>query len=159
MSVYQYKANTIKGNEVSLQEYEGKVMLIVNTASECGFTPQFTELQELYEKYQNEGFTVLGFPCNQFGGQDPGNNEQIAEFCSLNFGVTFPMFGKVDVNGEEAHPLFTYLSNEAPGILGSKTIKWNFTKFLVDKNGQVIDRYAPNTSPSKLVKDIENLLK
>lgn len=159
MSVYQYKANTIKGNEVSLQEYEGKVMLIVNTASECGFTPQFTELQELYEKYQNEGFTVLGFPCNQFGGQDPGNNEQIAEFCSLNFGVTFPMFGKVDVNGEEAHPLFTYLSNEAPGILGSKTIKWNFTKFLVDKNGQVVDRYAPNTSPSKLVKDIENLLK
>jgi glutathione peroxidase len=159
MSVYQYKANTIKGNDVSLQEYEGKVMLIVNTASECGFTPQFTELQELYQKYQNEGFTVLGFPCNQFGGQEPGNNEQIAEFCSLNFGVTFPMFGKVDVNGEEAHPLFTYLSNEAPGIMGSKTIKWNFTKFLVDKKGQVVDRYAPNTSPSKLVKDIENLLK
>lgn len=158
MNVYQFKAKTIKGKEVSLEEFSGKVLLIVNTASECGFTPQYAELQEIYNQYQDKGFSVLGFPCNQFGRQEPGNEEQIAEFCSLHYGVGFPMFAKVDVNGDHAHPLFKYLSEEAPGILGSKVIKWNFTKFLVDQNGKVIDRYAPTTNPKEIVNDIESLL-
>jgi glutathione peroxidase len=158
MSVYPYKARTIKGEEVSLEEYKGKVLLIVNTASKCGFTSQYAELQEMYDHYKETGFTILGFPCNQFGSQEPGNDEEIAEFCSLNYGVTFPMFSKVDVNGEHAHPLFSYLAEKAPGILGSKAIKWNFTKFLVDRNGKVIERYAPNTSPSKIITDIESLV-
>lgn len=158
MSVYTYSAKTIKGEEVSLEAYKGNVLLIVNTASECGFTPQFADLQKLYEQYKDQGFAVLGFPCNQFGGQEPGAEAEIDEFCSLNYGVNFPMFAKVDVNGEHAHPLFEYLAEEAPGLLGSKAIKWNFTKFLVDRNGKVVDRYAPNTSPTKIVKDIESLL-
>jgi glutathione peroxidase len=158
MTVYEYQAKNIKGEEVSLENYKDKVLLIVNTASKCGFTPQYTQLQEVYEEYKDKGLAVLGFPCNQFGSQEPGNEEEIAEFCSLNFGVTFPMFAKVDVNGENAHPLFKYLAEEAPGIMGSKAIKWNFTKFLVDRNGKVVDRYAPNTAPNKIVHDIENLL-
>lgn len=158
MTVYEYQAKNIKGEEVSLENYKDQVLLIVNTASKCGFTPQYTQLQEVYEQYKEKGLTVLGFPCNQFGSQEPGNEAEIAEFCSLNFGVTFPMFAKVDVNGENAHPLFKYLEEEAPGIMGSKAIKWNFTKFLVDRNGNVVDRYAPNTAPTKIVQDIENLL-
>jgi glutathione peroxidase len=158
MTVYEYQAKTIKGEEVSLENFKDNVLLIVNTASKCGFTPQYTQLQEVYEEYKDKGLTVLGFPCNQFGSQEPGNEEEIAEFCSLNFGVTFPMFAKVDVNGENAHPLFKYLAEEAPGIMGSKAIKWNFTKFLVDRNGKVVDRYAPNTAPTKIVEDIESLL-
>jgi glutathione peroxidase len=158
MSIYQFEATTIRGEEVSLEAYKDQVVLIVNTASECGFTPQFKELQELYETYKSKGFTVLGFPCNQFGGQEPGSETAIAEFCSLNFGVNFPMFSKVDVNGANAHPLFKYLAEEAPGILGSKLIKWNFTKFLIDRNGKPVERYGSNTSPNKIKDDIESLL-
>jgi glutathione peroxidase len=158
VSVYPYTTRTIKGEEVSLESYKGDVLLIVNTASQCGFTPQFAELQTIYEQYKEKGFSVLGFPCNQFGGQDPGSEEEIEQFCSLNYGVSFPMFAKIDVNGDNAHPLFQHLAKEAPGILGSKAIKWNFTKFLVDRSGKVIERYAPNTSPVKITKDIESLL-
>jgi glutathione peroxidase len=158
MSIYDFQVKTIKGEEKSLQDYEGKVLLIVNVASKCGFTPQYKGLQELYEQYKEQGFEVLGFPCNQFMTQEPGTNEEIANFCELNYGVTFPMFAKVDVNGENAHPLFTYLCNEAPGILGSKAVKWNFTKFLVDKNGNVIDRFAPQKAPEELKSEIEKLL-
>jgi glutathione peroxidase len=158
MSIYSFHAKTIKGEEISLESYKGQVLLIVNTASQCGFTPQYAELQQVYEQYKDKGLAILGFPCNQFGGQEPGSEEEIAEFCSINYGVTFPIFAKVDVNGEKAHPLFKYLAEEAPGILGSKAIKWNFTKFLVDRNGKVRERYAPNTAPSKMISDIESLL-
>ena len=142
MSVYEYQAKTINGEEKSLADFEGKVLLIVNTASECGFTPQFKGLQELYKEIGNEKFEILGFPCNQFGGQDPGSDEEISSFCSANYGVSFPMFSKVDVKGENAHPLFKYLTSEQKGIL-TEDIKWNFTKFLVDKNGKVVDRFSP----------------
>lgn len=158
MTVYDYRVKTIKGEEVSLENYKDQVLLIVNTASKCGFTPQYGQLQEIYDQYKERGFAVLGFPCNQFGSQEPGDEAEIEEFCTLNFGVNFPMFAKVDVNGENADPLFQHLAEEAPGIMGSKAIKWNFTKFLVDRNGKVIDRYAPNTAPTKMVQDIENLL-
>jgi glutathione peroxidase len=158
MTVYDYSAKTIKGEEVSLENYKDQVLLIVNTASKCGFTPQYGQLQEIYDQYKDKGFAVLGFPCNQFGSQEPGDEAEIEEFCTLNFGVNFPMFAKIDVNGETADPLFQYLAEEAPGIMGSKAIKWNFTKFLVDRTGRVIDRYAPNTAPTKMVQDIENLL-
>ncbi|PRD39647.1 UNVERIFIED_CONTAM: bsaA [Trichonephila clavipes] len=133
-------------------------MLIVNTASKCGFTPQFTGLEALYEKYKGQGFAVLGFPCNQFLNQDPGDEQEIASFCSMDYGVTFPMFAKIEVNGPGAHPLFQHLTQEAPGLLGSKAIKWNFTKFLVDRNGRVVDRYAPTTKPEDIAKDIEKAL-
>ncbi|MHC0037767.1 glutathione peroxidase [Pseudoneobacillus sp. C159] len=158
MNIYSFSAKTIKGEEISLEKYQDQVLLIVNTASQCGFTPQYAELQQVYQQYKDQGLTILGFPCNQFGGQEPGNEQEIAEFCSLNYGVTFPMFAKVNVNGEKAHPLFQYLATEAPGILGSKAIKWNFTKFLIDRNGIVRERYAPNTPPTKIISDIENLL-
>ncbi|SDM44796.1 glutathione peroxidase [Fictibacillus solisalsi] len=158
MSVYEYQAKTIMGEEKSLQEYEGKVLVIVNTASKCGFTPQYKELQALYDEFKDQGVEILGFPCNQFAGQEPGNEEEIQEFCQLNYGVAFPMFAKVDVKGDHVHPLFTYLTNEAPGILGSKAIKWNFTKFLVNKQGAVVSRYSPQTSPKDMKKDIEALL-
>jgi glutathione peroxidase len=158
MTVYDYSVKTIKGEEVSLENYKDQVLLIVNTASKCGFTPQYGQLQEIYDQYKDRGFAVLGFPCNQFGSQEPGDEVEIEEFCTLNFGVNFPMFAKIDVNGENANPLFQYLAEEAPGIMGSKAIKWNFTKFLVDRTGKVIDRYAPNTAPTKMVQDIENLL-
>ncbi|NHM29210.1 glutathione peroxidase [Neobacillus terrae] len=159
MSVYSFRAKTISGKEVSMEEYNGRVLLIVNTASKCGFTPQYQELQELYEKYKDRGFSVLGFPCNQFMNQEPGTEEEIESFCQVNYGVTFPMFEKVDVNGKDAHPLFVYLTENAPGLLGIKAVKWNFTKFLVDSNGNVIKRFAPATKPKDIIPDIEALLK
>ncbi|CAM4182838.1 glutathione peroxidase [Bacillus manliponensis] len=159
MTVYNFSAKTITGEEVSLRKYEGKVLVIVNVASKCGFTPQYKGLQALYEKYEKEGLEILGFPCNQFGAQEPGNEEEITSFCELNYGVTFPMFAKVGVNGKNAHPLFTYLTEQAPGILGMKAVKWNFTKFLVDREGNVVNRFAPQTKPEELEKEIEKLLK
>ncbi|BDG35985.1 glutathione peroxidase [Parageobacillus sp. VR-IP] len=158
MSVYDFTVKTIRGKEQSLADYKGKVLLIVNTASKCGFTPQYKELQELYEQYRDRGFVVLGFPCNQFGHQEPGTEEEIEQFCQVNYGVTFPMFAKVDVNGENAHPLFQYLKEKASGVLGTKVIKWNFTKFLVDRNGNVVARFASQTRPSELKSEIEKLL-
>ncbi|KJL02871.1 glutathione peroxidase [Priestia aryabhattai] len=158
MSVYEYSAKTIKDEDVSLSNYQGDVLLIVNTASKCGFTPQYKDLQALYEEEKENGLTVLGFPCNQFGGQEPGSSNDIEQFCKLNYGVSFPMFAKVDVKGEHAHPLFTYLTEQAPGLLGSKGIKWNFTKFLVNRQGEVVKRYAPQTAPKDIQKDIKELL-
>lgn len=158
MSVYQYEAKKINGENISLSEYKGDVLLIVNTASNCGFTPQYKELQELFEQYKEKGFTVLGFPCNQFMNQEPGTEIDIQSFCEMNFGVTFPLFSKVDVNGKNAHPLFQYLTEEAPGVLGMKAVKWNFTKFLVNRTGEVVERYAPNTNPKEIAQDIEKLI-
>ena len=157
-TVYDFEALSITGKKVSLQAYQGKVLLIVNTASACGFTPQFGGLEKLHLDHINKGLVVLGFPCNQFGAQDSGSNDEIAEFCQLNYGVSFPMMAKVDVNGADAHPLFKWLSAQAPGLLGSKSIKWNFTKFLVGKDGAVIRRYAPTDTPESLAKDIEAAL-
>lgn len=159
MSIYDYAVDNIRGEKVSLENYKGKPMLIVNTASKCGFTPQFAGLQNLYDEFKDHDFEILGFPSNQFGQQDPGSNEEISEFCQLNYGVTFPMFEKLEVKGSSAHPLFQYLSKEAPGILGSKAIKWNFTKFLIDSNGKPVKRYSPQTTPDKIEADIRELLK
>ncbi|WP_046213060.1 glutathione peroxidase [Paenibacillus wulumuqiensis] len=159
MSIYSYKAVSMRGEEVSLEQYKGKTLLIVNTASKCGLTPQFTGLQELYDKFKDQNFEVLGFPSNQFANQDPGSDEEISEFCQLNYGVSFPMFQKINVNGASAHPLFQYLSEQAPGILGSKAIKWNFTKFLIDAKGHPIKRYAPKTTPDKIEADIQKQLR
>jgi glutathione peroxidase len=152
-----FSATTLDGREQSLADYAGKVALVVNTASECGLTPQYEGLQALYEKYADQGLVVLGFPCNQFGGQEPGTAEEISGFCERNYGVTFPMFAKIDVNGPDAHPLFTWLREEKGGLLGDK-IKWNFTKFLVGRDGRVIERYAPTTAPDALEGDIEKAL-
>ncbi len=146
------------GTETDLSDYAGKVLLIVNTASKCGFTPQYEGLEALHRKYGARGFEVLGFPCNQFGGQEPGDAAEIANFCSLTYDVTFPVFAKVDVNGDAAAPVFKHLKKAAPGLLGSEAIKWNFTKFLVDRDGNVVDRYAPTTKPADIEKDIERLL-
>ncbi len=157
-TVYDFEALSIDGKKVSLKKFQGKALLIVNTASACGFTPQFAGLEKLHETYGQQGLVVLGFPCNQFGAQDAGSNDEIAGFCQLNFGVTFPMMAKIDVNGTTAHPLYQWLSKEAPGLLGSKSIKWNFTKFLVAKDGSVLKRYAPTDTPESLVKDIEAAL-
>jgi glutathione peroxidase len=157
-NIYDFSAVTMQGTDVSLSDFKGKVLLIVNTASKCGFTPQFKGLEALYQQYQGKGFEILGFPCNQFGNQDPGSNEEIKKFCELNYGVTFPMFEKVDVNGDSAHPLFKFLKKQAPGFIGTEAIKWNFTKFLVDRNGKVIDRYAPTDAPENFEKDIAALL-
>ena len=157
-TIYDFKAATIAGKEASLSDYQGKVVLIVNTASKCGFTPQFAGLESLYEKYKDRGLVILGFPCNQFGAQEPGTESEIQEFCQLNYGVKFPTFGKIDVNGKDAHPLFKFLTSEKPGILGIEAIKWNFTKFLVDKSGNPVKRYAPNTKPEDIAADIEKLL-
>ncbi|MCJ7842548.1 glutathione peroxidase [Lederbergia sp. NSJ-179] len=157
MSVYDFSAKTMDGEEKSLADYKGKVLLIVNTASKCGFTPQFEGLQKLYETYKDQGFEILGFPCNQFSNQDPGTNAEIANFCQKNYGVSFQMFSKIDVKGEHAHPLFVYLTQEAKGMI-TKQIKWNFTKFLIDKNGEVLDRFAPQTKPESLDKEIEKAL-
>ncbi len=157
-SIYDFEAQQITGKDISLSEFKGKVMLIVNTASKCGFTPQFGGLEELHKAYTGKGLVVLGFPCNQFGSQDPGADGEIAEFCQVNYGVSFPMMGKVEVNGPAAHPLYKWLSSEARGLLGSKSIKWNFTKFLVGKDGQVIRRYAPTDKPADLAKDIDKAL-
>ncbi|MGG4491852.1 glutathione peroxidase [Metabacillus idriensis] len=159
MSIYDIKVKNINGEEQSMSSYKGKVLVIVNTASKCGFTPQYKGLQELYERYQSDGLEILGFPCNQFMSQEPGAEEEIKSFCEINYGVTFPMFAKVDVNGSEAHPLFTQLTSEAPGLLGSKAVKWNFTKFLVDRNGRAVERFSPNTDPKELEESIQKLLK
>jgi len=157
-TVFDFTAQDIAGKDVDLSQYQGKVLLIVNTASKCGFTPQYKGLQALFEKYRERGLEVLGFPCNQFGHQEPGDEAAISEFCELNFGVDFPLFGKIDVNGDNAHPLYRHLKEEAPGLLGSKAVKWNFTKFLVNRDGQVVKRYAPTDKPESLAKDIEKLL-
>lgn len=157
-TIYDIPCQTIQGKEETLANNKGKVLLIVNTASQCGFTPQFRELEDLYKKYHAQGLEILGFPCNQFGSQDPGRDEDILAFCQTNYGVTFPMFAKIEVNGHGAHPLFQHLKAEAPGILGSGAIKWNFTKFLVDKTGAVKERYAPATKPSDLEPAINALL-
>ncbi|PYE45472.1 glutathione peroxidase [Paenibacillus barcinonensis] len=158
MSVYDYKVNSLRGQEIEMSQYRGKVLLIVNTASQCGLTPQFKGLQELKDQFQEAPFEVLGFPSNQFA-QEKGSSDDIAEFCQMNYGVSFPMFEKIDVNGASAHPLFQHITKEAPGLLGSKAIKWNFTKFLVDQEGKVVKRYAPQTTPDKIVEDIQKLLK
>ncbi|MDR7096803.1 glutathione peroxidase [Hydrogenophaga laconesensis] len=157
-SIYDFDAQSIDGKTVPLRQFEGQPLLIVNTASACGFTPQFGGLEKLHKTYGERGLVVLGFPCNQFGSQDPGSNDEIASFCQLNYGVSFPMMEKIDVNGANAHPLYQWLTAEAPGLLGSKAIKWNFTKFLVGKDGRVIKRYAPQDAPEKLAKDIEAAL-
>lgn len=155
--IYDYIVKDNEGRDISLKDFEGKVLLIVNTATKCGFTPQYEGLEALYEKYKDRGFVILDFPCNQFGGQAPGNSDEIKSFCSLNFGTTFPQFEKVDVNGENESPLFTYLKSQQKGIMGG-AIKWNFTKFLVDRNGKVTDRFAPYTKPEKIEEKIEELL-
>jgi glutathione peroxidase len=157
-TAYDFETQSIDGRPVSLKEYAGKVLLVVNTASACGFTPQFGGLQLLHERYKDRGLVVVGFPCNQFGSQDPGSNAEIGQFCERNFGVSFPMMSKVDVNGSKADPLFKWLTTEAPGLLGIKAIKWNFTKFLVGKDGRVVKRYAPQDAPESLSKDIEAAL-
>ena len=157
-TVYDFEARQIDGQDIALSAFKGKVMLIVNTASQCGFTPQFGGLEELHKAYADKGLVVLGFPCNQFGAQDPGNDSDIASFYQVNYGVSFPMMSKIDVNGPTAHPLYQWLSAEAPGLLGSKSIKWNFTKFLVGKDGRVVKRYAPLDKPADLAKDIEAAL-
>lgn len=156
-NIYQFEAELLDGKNKSFADYEGKVLLIVNIASKCGFTPQFAGLEKLYEKYKDQGLEILGFPCNQFGGQDPGTNEQIGDFCQKNYGVHFPMFAKVDVKGPEAHILFRYLTNNSKGILGNG-IKWNFTKFLIGKDGTILNRYAPTTKPETLENDIQAAL-
>ena len=153
-----FSADTLQGQTQSLAEYAGKVLLIVNTASHCGFTPQYAGLEALYQKHQDRGLVVLGFPCNQFGAQEPGSESEIGAFCQKNYGVTFPMFAKIDVNGEHAHPLYQHLKKAAPGALGSEAIKWNFTKFLVSRDGQTVKRYASTTAPEALSEDIEKLL-
>ena len=157
-SIYDFSVKDIHGKPVKLDRYRGKVMLIVNTASECGFTPQYKGLEAMYEKLHDKGLEVLGFPCNQFGGQEPGSEKEIAQFCELNYGVTFPMFAKVDVNGNNTAPLYKFLKSEKPGVLGSEAIKWNFTKFLVDREGNVVKRYAPNDTPESIAKDLEKTL-
>lgn len=157
-TVYDFEAQQISGKTVPLSKFKGKVLLIVNTASACGFTPQFAGLEDLHQQYGDKGLVVLGFPCNQFGAQDSGTNDEIASFCQVNYGVSFPMMQKIDVNGSNAHPLYQWLAQEAPGLLGTKAIKWNFTKFLVGKDGTVLQRYAPTDTPQSLKKDIEAAL-
>ncbi|MFB7141878.1 glutathione peroxidase [Gottfriedia sp. NPDC056225] len=159
MGIYDFQVKDSKGETVSLSDYKDQVIIVVNTASACGYTPQYKDLQALYEEYKEQGLVILGFPCNQFMNQEPGSNEEIQSFCELNYGVSFPVFGKIDVNGDKADPLFKYLSSEAPGIMGLKSIKWNFTKFIIDKNGEVIERFAPQTNPQELRPTLEKLLK
>ncbi|KHT59775.1 glutathione peroxidase [Alteromonas macleodii] len=158
MALYEHAITLNNGEQTTLEQYKGKVLLIVNTASKCGFTPQYEGLESLYNKYNDKGFEILGFPCDQFGHQEPGSDEDIAQFCSLNFGVSFPLFKKTNVNGPDANPLFEELKNEAPGLLGTKRIKWNFTKFLVNAQGKVLKRYAPTVKPEAIEKDIAKLL-
>jgi glutathione peroxidase len=158
MNVYDFQATALDGKPVDLAQYRGKVLLIVNTASKCGFTPQYQGLETVYRELRGRGLEVLGFPCNQFGAQEPGTEEEIGAFCEKNYGVSFPMFAKVDVNGDDAHPLWKYLKGEAPGVLGTEAIKWNFTKFLIGRDGTVAKRYAPTTKPEEIADDIERLL-
>jgi glutathione peroxidase len=157
-NIYDFTATSAAGDDVALADYRGRVLLIVNTASKCGFTPQYDGLEALQQQYGERGFSVLAFPCNQFGQQEPGSEAEIVEFCTTRFNTSFPIFGKIDVNGEHAHPLYTHLKSSAPGVLGSKAIKWNFTKFLVDAKGEVVERYGSNTKPEKIAADIERLL-
>ncbi|MDR3428041.1 MULTISPECIES: glutathione peroxidase [Silvimonas] len=157
-SLYGIHVDDIQGNDVAMERFRGQVLLIVNVASRCGFTPQYEGLQAIYQRFHDKGLQVLGFPCNQFGAQEPGEDAEILDFCSTSFGVQFPMFSKVDVNGSGAHPLYQFLKSEHPGLLGTESIKWNFTKFLVDREGNVVDRYAPTATPESLVADIEKLL-
>jgi len=158
MSVYDFEAVGITGETISLSAYEGKVLLIVNTASGCGFTPQYEGLEALYRQYNDQGLVVLGFPCNQFGGQEPGSDKEIADFCKTSFDVDFPLFSKIDVNGDKAHPLYAYLKKDKPGFLGSGMIKWNFTKFLVGRDGEPVKRYAPTVKPEEIEDDIKAAL-
>lgn len=157
-SIYGFTVNRLDGSSEHLQNYQGKVLLIVNTASQCGFTPQYEGLEALYKKYKDQGFAVLGFPCNQFGAQEPGNAAEIASFCATNYHISFPMFAKLEVNGDNAHPLYQYLKLQHKGLLGSEAIKWNFTKFLINRQGNVVDRFAPITTPAAISKAIEGLL-
>lgn len=157
-TVYDFSAKTIDGKSRKMSDFKGKVLLVVNVASKCGFTPQYKGLEAVYRRFKDRGFAVLGFPSNQFGEQEPGANSEIAEFCEMNFGVTFPLFEKIDVNGENAHPLYRHLTSAKPGLLGSEGIKWNFTKFLVDSKGDVLKRYAPSAEPEEIAKDIEKEL-
>ena len=158
MNVFDFQANSLDGQPVNLDRFRGKVLLIVNTASACGFTPQYKGLEELHRQYGARGLAVLGFPCNQFGKQEPGSEAEIGDFCEKNYGVSFPLFAKVEVNGEDAHPLFKHLKGEKPGVLGTEAIKWNFTKFLVGRDGEVAKRYAPQTAPAEIAGDIDRLL-
>ena len=157
-NIYEFTCEDSSGQKIELSSYQGKVLLIVNTASQCGFTPQYEGLEKLQQTFADKNFSVLAFPCNQFGGQEPGNNEEITEFCKLNYNNNFPIFSKVDVKGNDAHPLFSFLTKERKGLLGTENIKWNFTKFLVNKEGEPVSRYAPSTTPDKIQSDIENLL-
>jgi len=156
-NIYKFSAKSLRGNEISMDSYRGKVILVVNTASKCGLTPQYEGLEKLYEKYKDIGLVILGFPCNQFGNQEPGSENEIAEGCLINYGVTFTMFSKIDVNGANAHPIFKYLKSELPGFI-FKRIKWNFTKFLIDRSGVPVKRFAPSVKPESLAGDIEKLL-
>ena len=158
MNVFDFSANSLDGTLVDLSRYRGKVLLIVNTASQCGFTPQYKGLEQLYREYHERGLEVLGFPCNQFRQQEPGSEAEIGAFCEKNFGVSFPLFAKIDVNGDGAHPLYRHLKQAAPGVLGTRSVKWNFTKFLVDRDGRVVKRYAPTTKPEQIADDIARLL-
>jgi glutathione peroxidase len=157
-SIYDFTAKSLQGKDVPLSEFRDKVLLIVNTASKCGFTPQYEGLEKIYEKLHGEGLTVLGFPCNQFGHQEPGSEDEIGAFCQKNYGVSFPMFAKIDVNGEDAHPLYKFLKKQEKGVLGTQAIKWNFTKFLIDKDGNPVERYGSTTKPEDLEGDIRKLL-
>ncbi|MBS0437981.1 MAG: glutathione peroxidase [Proteobacteria bacterium] len=157
-SVYDFSARTIDGDEQKLSAYKGKTLLVVNVASKCGFTPQYTGLEALYERFKDKGVVVLGFPCDQFGHQEPGDEAEIKNFCALTYDVKFPMFAKVEVNGANAHPLYKYLKSQAKGLLGSESIKWNFTKFLVDADGKVVTRYAPTDTPEKIEKDLARMV-
>ena len=157
-NIYEFSCEDSSGQTINLSDFKGKTLLIVNTASQCGFTPQYEGLEKLQNNYSSEVFSVLAFPCNQFGGQEPGTNEQIKEFCSLNYGNTFPIFSKIDVNGENAHPLFNFLTNEKKGLLGTQKIKWNFTKFLINKDGEPVNRYGSSTTPEQIQSDIEKLI-
>ena len=158
MEIHNFELNALSGEPVNFSKYNGKILVIVNVASKCGFTPQYKDLEELHKKYRDQGVEVLGFPCNQFGKQEPGNHQEIQEFCELNYGVSFQMFEKIDVNGANTSPLYDYLKNSAPGLLGSKSIKWNFTKFLVDRSGKVIKRFGSNDSVAKIEKEIKKIL-
>jgi glutathione peroxidase len=157
-SLQSFTVKDSAGRDIALDKYKGQVVLVVNVASKCGFTPQYKGLEELYEKFKSQGFVILGFPCNQFGAQEPGNNDEIQQFCSLNYGVQFPVMGKVDVNGSKADPLYKWMKEAAPGILGTELIKWNFTKFLIGKDGKVLKRYAPNEEPKDMAEDIQKAL-
>ena len=157
-NIYEFSCEDSSGQTIDLSDFKGKTLLIVNTASQCGFTPQYKALEKLQNNYSSEVFSVLAFPCNQFGGQEPGTNEQITEFCSLNYGNTFPIFSKIDVNGENAHPLFNFLTSEKKGLLGTQKIKWNFTKFLINKDGEPVNRYGSSTTPEQIQSDIEKLI-